>query len=229
MIKEGFYSLWTTGRGLYVLLAFLCLGIFLSPLMIADGVISDVFVDVVFAMILITGVFTTPCSNYTRVGMLILAILSVFIRFLHKLNHSNFTIATIDNIVAAITLVAFSAMILKHFLLSKTALRYRITAAVTVYLIFGVLWARLFEIVHLMNPNAIFPGDKIDPYSLIYFSFCTLTTLGYGDIVPVSVGARSLAILEGLTGQLYMVILISTLVSEFSSLAIKSAAASLEK
>lgn len=222
MMKEQFYYLWTTGRGLYVLLVLLVLGIFVSPLMIEDGIMSDVLVECVFAMILVTGIFATPCSLSLRIGMLLIAFLAVFTRILDKLNHSNFVIVNADNILAVITLIAFSILIIKHFLIDKAILKHRIAAAVAVYLIFGVLWARLYEIVYLFNPGAFSLDEKINFFSLIYFSFVTLMTLGYGDIVPVSIAARSLAILEGVIGQLYMVILISSLVSEFSALAIKS-------
>lgn len=222
MMKEESYYLWTTGRGLYVLLSLLFLGIFVSPLSIAGGIISDVLVECIFAMILIAGIFTTPCNIILRLGMLLVAFLAVITRILDKFYSSNIAIAKADNILAVITLVAFSILIIKHFLIDKVVLRYRIAAAVAVYLIFGVLWARLYEIVYLFNPTAFSLDEKINPFSLIYFSFVTLMTLGYGDIVPVSVAARSLAILEGVVGQLYMVILISSLVSEFSALAIIS-------
>lgn len=221
-MKEQFYYLWTTGRGLYFLLGLLILGIFVSPLMIEDGIMSDVLVECVFAMILVTGIFATPCSASLRIGMLLIAFLAVFTRILDKFNHSNFVIVNADNILAVITLIAFSILIIKHFLIDKAILKHRIAAAVAVYLIFGVLWARLYEIVYLFNPAAFSLDEKINFFSLIYFSFVTLMTLGYGDIVPVSIAARSLAILEGVIGQLYMVILISSLVSEFSALAIKS-------
>lgn len=220
-MEKGLYDLWTTGRGLYVLLVLLVIGIFITPLMITDGLISDIFVECVFALILISGVFTTPCSLVSRVCMFLIAILAVFARILHKFDHSNFVIVTIDNVFAAMTIVAFSFLIIKHFLIEKTKLRYRIIAAVAVYLLFGVLWARLYEIVYLFNPIAFSPETNINPYSLIYFSFVTLMTLGYGDIVPVSQAARSLAILEGVVGQLYIVILISSLVSELSAAACK--------
>lgn len=221
-MKEEIYHLWSTGRGLYVLSGLLFLGIFVSPLMIADGFMSDIFVECVFAMILISGIFTTPWNITLRVGMLLIAFLAVTARILHNFNHASFAIATVDNILSAITLVAFSILIIKHFLLDKSILRHRISAAVAVYLIFGVLWARLYELVYLFNPLSFSLNEPMTPFSLTYFSFVTLLTLGYGDIVPVSIGARSLAILEGVVGQLYMVILISSLVSEFSALSIKS-------
>lgn len=101
-------------------------------------------------------------------------------------------------------------------------LRYRIAAAVAVYLIFGVLWARLYDVVLLFNAASFSSNETMNSYSLVYFSFVTLMTLGYGDIVPVTIPARSLAIFEGVVGQLYIVILVSSLVSEFSALAVKS-------
>ncbi len=222
MMKEKFYYLWTTGRGLYLLLSLLIFGIFVAPLLIADGFISDLLVESVFAMILISGVFAVPCRLSLRIVMILIAFLAFSTRMLDKFYHSNFTITYADNIFAVITLVAFSILIVKHFLLDKTILIYRITAAVAIYLIIGVLFARLYEIVYLFNADAFSLDETINLYSLIYFSFVTLLTLGYGDIVPVSIAARSLAILEGVIGQLYIVILISSLVSEFSALAIKS-------
>jgi hypothetical protein len=221
-MKEKFYYLWTTGRGLYLLLSLLIFGIFVAPLLIADGFISDLLVESVFAMILISGVFAVPCRLSLRIVMILIAFLAFSTRMLDKFYHSNFTITYADNIFAVITLVAFSILIVKHFLLDKTILIYRITAAVAIYLIIGVLFARLYEIVYLFNADAFSLDETINLYSLIYFSFVTLLTLGYGDIVPVSIAARSLAILEGVIGQLYIVILISSLVSEFSALAIKS-------
>lgn len=221
MINEKFFYLWSCGTGLYVLLGLLFLGIFVSPLLITDGLISDILVECIFAMILITGVFATPCSFSLRLGMLIIVFFAVVTRILHK-NHHTIFIAKIDNVFAAMSLVAFSLLIIHHFLLNKVSLKHRLVAAVAVYLIFGVLFARLYEIVYLFNPYAFSLDENIDPFSLIYFSFTTLMTLGYGDIVPVSTMARTLAILEGTVGQLYIVILISSLVSEFSTSSITS-------
>lgn len=223
MIKKKLCDLWTTGRGLYVLLGLLFFGIFIAPVLIAHGLVSDILIELIFALILIAGVFATPCSLTSRLGMFLLASLAVSARVLDKYNQSNITIIGIDNIFASLTLIAFTVLIIKNFLLGKTLLRYRIAGAVAVYLIFGVLWARLYEIVYLYDPIAFSSGDKTNPVSLIYFSFVTLITLGYGDIVPISITARSLTILEGVIGQLYIVILISTLVSEFSAVAIISA------
>ena len=57
------------------------------------------------------------------------------------------------------------------------------------------------------------PGGRVGLAGWVYFSFVTLTTVGYGDIMPVATGARSLAILEALSGQLYPAVIIARLVS----------------
>lgn len=207
MIKERFYTLWNTGRGLYVLLGLLFIGIFISPLSITGSFLSNNLVEFVFAIILITGIFTLPCPMILRAGLLLIAVLT------RVLEHYDVNFIIANKILAALMLVAFSILIIKHFLLSKVLLRYKIVAAVAVYLIFGVLFARLYEIVYLFNPTAFSLNEPMTSFSFVYFSFVTLITIGYGDIVPVSVGARSLSIFEGILGQLYLVILISALVS----------------
>jgi hypothetical protein len=221
MKKEADY-LWTTGHGLYILLGLLLFGIFIAPWLIVNGLFSDLLIEVVFALILITGVFTIPCSSRTlRCGILLLGVLAVSTRVLDKYNQSNFTIVNLDNAVGILTLIVFSVLLTKHFFVGKASLSHRITAAIAVYLIFGVLFARLYEMAYLLNPSS-FNLEHLHLFSFIYFSFITLTTMGYGDIVPVEVAARSLAMLEGITGQLYMVILISSLVSEFTALKMRS-------
>ena len=92
--------------------------------------------------------------------------------------------------------------------------------AVAAYLLIGMMWSLAYYLVTLCIPEAfsvqgsLTAGDRESLQSkLFYFSFVTLTTLGYGDIVAVHPVARMLVILEGVTGQLFPVILISRLVT----------------
>ena len=91
--------------------------------------------------------------------------------------------------------------------------RRRIEGAVAAYLLLGLAWAGAYEWVALRDPAAFSGavGTAGDPW--IYYSLVTLTTMGYGDITPVSPVARSLATSEAFTGQLYLAILISRLVA----------------
>jgi hypothetical protein len=78
-----------------------------------------------------------------------------------------------------------------------------------------VLWAYAYALVARLDPGAFSgPVSTADgPRAVFYFSFVTLTTVGYGDVLPVHPVARSLAMLEAVTGPLYLAILVARLVS----------------
>jgi voltage-gated potassium channel Kch len=92
---------------------------------------------------------------------------------------------------------------------------HRIQGAIAAYLLLGLAWANAYDLIELARPGALrFPeGGGPTPIRLVYFSFVTLTTVGYGDITPIHPAARSLAIAEALVGQLFPAILIGRLVS----------------
>jgi hypothetical protein len=94
---------------------------------------------------------------------------------------------------------------------------HRILGAVAAYLLLGVTWAAAYKLVALHFPDA-FTGPvghgKLAMDSWMYFSYATLSTAGYGDIVAQHPVARSLAVTEALVGQLYPAILIARLVSQ---------------
>ena len=86
------------------------------------------------------------------------------------------------------------------------------------YLLLGVAWAGIYELIGGIWPGAFrfseAPRSRAElTASLAYYSFVTLTTMGYGDITPLHPAARSAAILEALTGQLFPAILIGRLVA----------------
>jgi hypothetical protein len=98
-----------------------------------------------------------------------------------------------------------------------------VCASLCVYLLLGLVWAMAYSVVDVLDPNAFawtVAGTR--PRSLfrvgsgnsavLYFSFVTLTTLGYGDIVPTSPISRMLAGIEAITGQLYLAVLVARLV-----------------
>ena len=88
-----------------------------------------------------------------------------------------------------------------------------IKGGISIYFLLGYLWLYLYSLVLLVNPEAIsFPAHASELSYVLYFSFTTLTTLGYGDITPVSFMARNLTILESTIGQIYLSVLIARLV-----------------
>jgi len=89
--------------------------------------------------------------------------------------------------------------------------------SINVYLLLGIAGSILFRAAYAYQPAAFnYPGDILPQHSsFIYFSFVTLTTLGYGDIAPVSSMARSLAIFFSVAGQLYLSMIIAMLVGKY--------------
>ncbi len=99
-------------------------------------------------------------------------------------------------------------------------------AAVCVYLLLGLVWALIYTLIELYTPGSfrlVSAADaSFEHYRLLlgefsYYSYVTLSTLGYGDVTPVSRLARSWSTLEAITGQLYLAIIIARLVGQFIS------------
>ncbi len=116
--------------------------------------------------------------------------------------------------------LAFLALIIGTFLYRifghRSVTAPTISGAICVYIFLGIGWALAFETVFLLDPDA-FGGLDLRSASersseLFYFSFTTISTIGYGDLVPVSEAARSLAVTEGIVGQLYLVVLVARFV-----------------
>ncbi|MGK7937060.1 MAG: potassium channel family protein [Xenococcaceae cyanobacterium] len=110
-------------------------------------------------------------------------------------------------------------LILRDILWSQEITIDTIRGGICVYLLIGFVWALLYGITASVDSNAFSqPIIKIESYGrAVYFSFTTLTTLGYGDIIPVSPLAKMLTNLEAIIGQLYPAILIAILVGGYLS------------
>lgn len=97
----------------------------------------------------------------------------------------------------------------------------RLVGAICVFLLLGILWAFAYSMLEIAVPGSFSgfaPGhDPRSDSSWIYFSFVTLTTLGYGDITPESAVARTLAYIQAVVGLFYMAVLVAGLVSAYIS------------
>ncbi|MGB2668672.1 MAG: potassium channel family protein [Candidatus Acidiferrum sp.] len=89
-------------------------------------------------------------------------------------------------------------------------------AALSAYLLAGIYLGLLYWVLEQMKPGTFSFTGEFSQASAIYFSFVTLATLGYGDIVPRAEVARSVAIVEGVGGQLFLAVLVARLVSLYS-------------
>jgi hypothetical protein len=124
--------------------------------------------------------------------------------------------AVVDATLVALLAVAVGAQVFKAGAISA----HRVRGAIVVYLLIGSFFGLLYVLIVLLDPGAIrlttepAIGDvEALRHELSYFSFVTLVTLGFGDIVPVSPLARALTTLEAIGGQLYLAITIARLIS----------------
>jgi len=126
-------------------------------------------------------------------------------------------------IASVVLLVAFyayaAARVLGYVASGEEVTTDRIFGAISVYLLMGLGWASTYFLLELLRPGSFFIDPIRNPTGglafpqLVYMSFATLTTLGYGDVTPVSGLARVVASLEAVAGVLYLAVLVSRLVS----------------
>lgn len=115
----------------------------------------------------------------------------------------------------------YTAIHILKFILSREYVSLDvILGAIAVYLMMGMVWAISYGFLEIINPDSFNFGshrESLESYTFIYYSFVTLTTLGYGDITPATPIAQSLTIVEALIGQIYLVVVIAWLVGMFTS------------
>ncbi|MEW6144496.1 MAG: ion channel [Thermodesulfobacteriota bacterium] len=119
-------------------------------------------------------------------------------------------------IVFAVLLFSFTTFnIFIHLLKSREVTTEILFASVCVYLLVGLTWATLYIFLEYVSPGSFIDTSgkiAIDAPRFLFFSYITLTTTGYGTLVPVTDPARSLALMEAIVGQLYLAILVARLV-----------------
>jgi hypothetical protein len=200
-----------------LLLALLLLILVVKPL-------TDLHVLPVFAMalglqaVILAGLFCLDEAAHRTRHLAVVAVLSAVGLQSLALGATGKTPGLFAAGAAALALSVLIAAILRQTFAAGRITFRRIEGAIAAYLLIGLVFACLYDVLHGLDPAAfLHQGEPVQLLeqvgSYLFFSFVTLTTTGYGDIVPVHPVARSLAILEALTGQLYLAILLARLVS----------------
>lgn len=109
-----------------------------------------------------------------------------------------------------------AAAALRYAFRATTINAEHVYAALSAYLLAGLYFGLLYWVLEQLRSDAFTTSGNFSRMTAIYFSFVTLATLGYGDITPRTDVARSVAILEGVGGQLFLAVLVARLVSLYS-------------
>ena len=176
-----------------------------------------IFAQVALTALLLGGILTLAESRVGfRVGVVLVAA-SVGSTALAYVRPS--TPVTVVSFGVAWTFCLLSIVLCMRYVLTRGRVTPNHLVGVTcVYLLLGVLWGLVYAAIHVVDPTALRPADAsqaLDLDDCLYFSFVTLTSTGYGDILPTTRLVRTLAYLESVAGQLYAAILVATLVSRY--------------
>lgn len=201
----------------HYLLASLVLLLVVYPYVVA-GPTGPVALTVLSSIILITGIYAV--SNRRR--QIVIASLLAIPAFLLGWSYLVTGIPALNSAGSVFTVLfyAFTALIvLSRVLTTRRITTDTVYGAVSVYLLMGLTWATAYSLVESIHPGSFTaesghgPDGAFTFPEFIYFSFVTLATLGYGDITPVTNQARSLALLETVSGTIYIAVLIARLVA----------------
>ena len=217
-INRAFFNFWNEDRSLTVLMLLLMLFIFVFVPIMGRGRIGEIIFKFIYSIILISGIFSVVKRKSYLPLAIVFIIIGLSINWFSEIETTNASL--IANNVGAILFNLFFAfaIFIKTFQPGDITF-HRIEGSVVVYLLLGLVFAYSFHVIYLVYGITAFNNIQGPEFKdFLYFSFTSLTTMGYGDITPVHSVARSVANFEAVIGQLYPAILIARLVSmEFES------------
>ncbi len=189
----------------------------LSPFF-SGNLLGQSIIYVLTAAACISTVYGLRLGRLPMIITVLLGILSVVVGGISLVLHGPVPTA-LAVLIAAVFYGYLISLLIRYIIKAEEVTADILYGSVCVYLLIGIVFAMIYRFIDLLNPDAFLSAvDRAPSISGIqpdftYFSFVTLTTLGYGDIQPVSGYARTFAFLEAITGTLYVAILISRLVS----------------
>jgi len=205
------------GRKLYLLLALI--GLLLLYPSFQAGPHGALFMLLLNSATLIGGVYAVSEKRSHVVIAISIAVPQIIVSILtYSLRSGNELIRLLANLESVLLIVfyVFTLLLVYSHVISGTKVtRDRLYGAVSAYLLIGMAWASGYRLLEGLHPGSFVAAQG--SLDFIYYSFTTLTTLGYGDILPVTARARSFAILEALAGVMYVAITIARLVSLYRS------------
>lgn len=207
----------TRERGLTALLIIQVLLIFITAPLIGMDVLPHILMPVAFA-VFVLAILVVTSRSYVVTGLVLIAVVlspaGAFVRD----DHPSALTECLSAGGRILALAALSWVIAGAVFGRGRVTLHRVQGAVVLYLNFALFFFVLYRLFDVLLPNVFagLPsggGEHASGAALLYFSFTTLTTAGYGDITPLHPLARSLANLESVIGQLYPATLLARLVS----------------
>lgn len=213
-------DLWVQDEGLTALLVSLLLRIFIVTPLAAAGVFgryAPLVLNLWLAITLLSGVLAIGWRRKAAQVVVLVAVLLFALRVFGIVGGAGVPGLVVDAVLTLFMLATLGLMVVWQIFREGPITRQRVQGSIVIYLLLGLIWAEGYTLAASLN-SASFAGTlpvgrNVLSAHLTYFSFVTLTTVGYGDILPASLVARSMSNIEGLLGTLFPAILIARLVS----------------
>jgi len=220
--QEGDWRQAYSERRFGILLVILLVLLAGPPLLLGFG-LSAAWFDGLMALRMLAAILSLCFDRHQRLLALVLGIPTVLLSLGgHVLpGEVNVPVLFAGHLCAVLFLFGASVLIVKSLFSALTLTFDSILGAVCGYLFLGLGWAVLYALIEGFQPGSFEISPKLVtggelarplPHVLTYFSFVTLTTVGYGDISPVSPATRTLSWMEAITGQFYLAVIVAGLV-----------------
>ena len=168
--------------------------------------------EIFFFLVFLSAVYAVRQKKSVFIIALFLVLLTEILALLSYLKDIP-SLDMLSNILGGLLLAYTAAIIVHHLFAEDKITGDMIMGAICVYFLMGLIWAFVFSTMEILQPGSFnMAQGQVGQSAFTYYSYVTLTTLGYGDITPISAPAKSLAILEAITGQLYIAVLIARMV-----------------
>lgn len=216
-INRFFYHFWTEERGLTSILILLFVNNFCLPPRIHELMAVKLAIALMWLFLMIAGIAHLSKNRFQALLLFCVPLLFVVFTILTN-NYSNQLLAVASFVVELSFIGIMIFFIFKKVFEEGPVTWHRVVGAIVVYLLFGNLFSIIYYFFYLHFPGAFQMAAVADNLksSFLYFSYTTLTTTGFGEIVPVQSFVRNVVVVEQLIGVLYPVVLISRLVSSKS-------------
>lgn len=180
---------------------------------------QELFLNITFTAVMLSSILTLSRKKKSRIAVILLVLPCLVFLWLHLSDSSAEIFLAKTALQAVFTL--FMVFIIMLFVFQAPVItRDILSASIVAYLFVALFFAKSFLVLELLSPGSFsISSDRImtDPSVMKYFSFVTLTTLGYGDVVPISNQAKTMVISEAFIGQIYLTVLIARLVGVYAA------------